>query len=187
AFGRRDELVVTFTGYSGSGYEDQDAFLRRARSLLAEFDPESTIVNAGATEEGIGAVYELAREMGFETTGIVSSQALEADAAFSPFVDTIYVVADDRWGGRVEETGRLSPTSEAMVVVSDVVLAIGGGAVARDELVAARDRGKEVRFFPADLNHRRALERAADRGEPAPTDFRGEVHSVFGEDPGGGR
>ena len=186
AFSERDQLVVTLSGYSGSGYEDEDALMRRARALLGEYDPASTIINIGATAVGIGAVYEIASEMGFETTGIVSSQALESEAVFSPFVDRVYVVADDQWGGLIEGTEVLSPTSEAIVAVSDVYLAIGGGAAARDEAVAARARGKEVRFFPADLDHQRAIERAEARGEPVPTDFRGAAHQVLGEGSGAG-
>ena len=32
--------------------------------------------------------------------------------------------------------------------VSDVVVGIGGGEVARDEMIAARNAGKVVRLFP---------------------------------------
>ena len=181
AFADRGRLVVTFSGYSGAGYEDEGAMLSRARALLGTYDPATTLINIGATEDGIGAVYELAREMGFETTGIVSSQAVEAEVPFSPFADRVYVVADELWGGLVEGTDELSPTSEAMVAVSDVYLAIGGGAVARDELAAARGRVPQVRFFAADQNHARAIERAEARGEDPPTDFRGPAHSVFSE------
>lgn len=186
AFAQQARLVVTFSGYSGSGYEDEAAMMSRGRALLATYDPASTIINIGATEDGIGAVYEIAREMGFETTGIVSSQALEAEIPFSAFVDRVYVVADEQWGGRVEGSEELSPTSEAMVAVSDVYLAIGGGAVARDELIAARDLGKEVRFFAADHNHARAIERAEARGEDPPADFRGAAHGVVGEESAAG-
>jgi hypothetical protein len=182
AFDERGKLVVTFAGYSGSGYEDETAMLERARTLLAGYPADSTIVNSGATLDGIGAVYEVASGMGFETTGIVSTQARESDAAFSPFVDRVYLIPDESWGGRVEGSDRLSPTSEAMVAVSDVFLAIGGGAVARDEMLEARARGKEVRFFAADLNHQRALERAERRGEEPPDDFRGAAHAAFGGD-----
>lgn len=182
AFSDRDRIVVTFSGYSGSGYEDEDAMLERARTILESYDPELTVVNIGATVDGIGAVYEIASEMGFETTGVVSSQALGANATFSPFVDRIYVVEDEQWGGLLEGSGQLSPTSEAMVAVSDVYLAIGGGAVARDELVAARERLDDVRFFAADQNHSRAIERAEARGEDPPTDFRGAAHGVFGDE-----
>jgi len=186
AYAERDRLVVTFLGYSGSGYEDENALLSRARDLLAEYDPASTIINIGGTVDGIGAVYPVASEMGFETTGIVSSQALESETTFSPFVDRVYVVADEQWGGFIEETGRLSPTSEALVAVSDVFLAIGGGSVSRDEMVGAEALGKEVRFFAADLDHQRAIERAEAGGEPPPTDFRGAAHVVFGDGRRGG-
>jgi hypothetical protein len=186
AFADRGKVVLTFTGYSGSGYEDDDAMLARVRSVLEGYDPASTLVNIGGTIDGIGAAYEVASAMGFETTGVVSSQARASEATFSPFVDRVYVVPDEQWGGVVEATGRLSPTSEAMVAVSYVMVAIGGGGVTRDELSAARGGGKDVRFFSADLNHERALERARDRGEPPPDDFRGEAHAVFGESGGGG-
>ena len=49
--------------------------LRKAGRILDEFDPSKTIVNIGATPEGIGAVYELAKRRGFVTTGIISTQA----------------------------------------------------------------------------------------------------------------
>lgn len=182
AFASTPKLVLTFTGYSGAGYEDRDAMLERARSLLDGYDPASTIVNIGATIDGIGAVYELAAAMGFETTGVVSSQARDSDATFSPFVDRIYIVPDEHWGGVVGDAGALSPTSEALVSVSDVFIAIGGGSVTRDELAAARTRGTEIRFFAADLDHQRAYEQAEGRDEPTPPDFRGAAHALFASD-----
>ena len=58
------------------------------------------------------------------------------------------MVRDGTWGG--ETDGRLSPTSRAMVDASDVIVAIGGGAIAHDELDEARRKGKTVRFHDAD-------------------------------------
>ena len=83
------------------------------------------------------------------------------------------------WGGLVPGTERLSPTSTAIVDNSDVLVAIGGGEVARDEVVAARRAGKDVRFIPADMNHRIAREKAEQKGQPVPTDFRGAVATLF--------
>jgi len=37
------------------------AMLASAERVMSEFDPAGTIVNIGATPEGIGAVYELAK------------------------------------------------------------------------------------------------------------------------------
>ena len=171
--------VVTFFGYSGAGYENPAAMLEQANLTLQKFDPQHTIVNAGASEQGIGAVYKLAKSKGFRTAGVVSTQARDQAVALSPCVDYVFYVKDSSWGGYVPGTTTLSPTSEAIVTSSDVLVAIGGGDVARDELLAARRLGKQVTFIPADMNHRAALEKAASKGQPAPTDFRGSAHPAL--------
>jgi predicted Rossmann-fold nucleotide-binding protein len=173
------KTVLTFMGYSGSGYQDPQAMLTIARRVLEDFDPAKTLVNSGATRVGIGAVYELARDMGFQTSGIVSSQAREQGAELSPAVDRVFFVADETWGGFLPGTAQLSPTSTAIVENSDILVAIGGGAVARDEILAAQKLGKEARFYPAEMNHQRAIDKAARKGLPTPTDFRGAVGRVF--------
>lgn len=178
-FQSRGQTVLTFVGYSGAGYEDVDAMLTQARRILAEFEPVDTIVNVGATPEGIGAVYELARHLGFFTTGIVSTQARDNDVALSPVVDQVFYVEDSTWGGLLEGSDQLSPTSAAMVAVSDVMVGIGGGTVARDELIAARNAGKRVRFIPADMNHQVAREKALAKGLPEPTGFGGAAAAAF--------
>jgi hypothetical protein len=172
-FKSQNKEVITFVGYSGAKYEDKMAMLEKAEVILDEFVASETIVNIGATPEGIGAVYELAKRKGFKTTGIVSTQAKKYNATLSPCVDYVFYVEDDTWGGFLEGSVRLSPTSTAMVENSDVLIGIGGGEVARDELMAAKRKGKEVRFFPADMNHQKARERAQKEGLPVPTSFAG--------------
>jgi hypothetical protein len=142
------KVVLTFVGYSGAGYEDQAAMLASAERVLGEFDPARTLVNIGATPDGIGAVYELAKRRGFVTTGIVSVQALKSNVAVSPHVDRVFYVEDATWGGYVPGTKRLSPTSKAMVENSRIVVGIGGGEVARDELLEAKRLGKAVASCP---------------------------------------
>jgi hypothetical protein len=176
--------VVTFFGYSGLGYEHESAMLAQARTTLGGFDPATTIVNIGATAEGIGAVYRLAKGLGFKTTGIVSSLARQEKGALSPCVDVVFFVTDTSWGGYADAARRvLSPTSQAMVENSDVLVAIGGGEISRDELSVAMSRGKtvgrDVFFHPAEMNHARVRERAARRGEPVPQDFAGAVAPLF--------
>lgn len=173
------KTVLTFAGYSGTGYEDPAAMLAAAEGILREHDPKRTVVNIGATPEGIGAVYDVAKRMGFATTGIVSSQAKAHGATPSPHVDRVFYVEDETWGGRLEGTDQLSPTSTAMVESSSEIVAIGGGEIARDELVAARSAGKPVRFIPADTNHEKARAAARKKGERAPTDFRGAAATAF--------
>ncbi len=183
-FQARKAKVVTFFGYSGLGYENEPAMLERARATLARFDPATTIVNAGATVAGIGAVYRVAKDLGFATTGIVSSEARRAHAVLSPCVDVVFFVTDSAWGGFTDEARtQLSPTSQAMVENSDVLVAIGGGDVAHDELSAALSRGKasgrDVLYFAAEMNHANARARATQRGQPPPTTFDGPVAALF--------
>jgi hypothetical protein len=178
-FKNKNMRVLTFLGYSAAEYEDKTAMLKEAARILDRYDRSKTLVNLGATAEGIGAVYETAKRKGFLTTGIVSTQALDNKVELSPCVDIVFYVKDETWGGFLPGTDRLSPTSAAMVENSDVLVAIGGGEVARDELIAARRLGKRVRFIPADMNHRIAMDKALKKGQPVPTDFRGAAASVF--------
>jgi hypothetical protein len=135
-------------------------------------------VNIGGTSEGIGAIYEVARRNGFVTAGIVSTQAQRYRVRLSPYVDYVFYVEDATWGGLLNGT-RLSPTSEAMVENSDIIIGLGGGEIARDELMAARRLGKKVRFIPADMDHQQARESARKKGLPEPADFRGAAHTAF--------
>jgi len=177
----QSKKVVTFLGYSGAEYEDKAAMLARATAVLDTLDPKLTIVNIGATLEGIGAVYALAKEKGFDTIGIVSTQARDNKTALAPCVDTVFFVTDASWGGLVKGTNQLSPTSAAMVAVSDQLIAIGGGEVSRDEFQAAKRLGKKTQFFPADMNHAVARQKAAKQGQPAPTDFRGALGAAIAD------
>ena len=113
------------------------------------------------------------------TTGIVSTQAKEYDVKLSSCVDYVFYVKDATWGGFMEGGNRLSPTSMAMVESSDVFIGIGGGEVARDELITAKRFGKEVRFIPADMNHQKARKKAKKKGLPDPTNFGGAADEVF--------
>ena len=176
--GRR-MTVLTFGGYSGAEYEDRAAMLTHASTVLDRHDPATTLVSIGATAQGIGAVYELAKQQGFTTLGIVSTLARDEHVTLSPCVDHVFFVADDTWGGLVRGTDRLGPTSTAIVDIGTEFVAIGGGEVTRDEMLAARRAGKPVTFVPADMNHAIAREKARKRGEPAPTDFRGAAHGAL--------
>ena len=178
-FDSRGMQTLTFMGFSGAEYEQPASMLALAGQTLDKYTPQKTIVLIGATREGIGAVYDLAKSKGFTTAGIVSSQAKANNVPFSPCVDHVFVVEDATWGGVDPKTKRLSPTSAAVVENSDVMVAFGGGDIARDELTAARRAGKPVEFHAADMNHKIALERAKQRGEPAPADFSGSAAAVF--------
>ena len=170
--------VVTFMGFSGAGYEDVPAVERALAKALDELDPASVLICAGATTEGIGAVYPMAKKRGFKTIGVVSAIAQKEGVTFSPFVDTVFVIADDSWGG-VTADGKLSPTSSTMVGAADRIIAIGGGEIARDEIAAAVAMGKKPRYIEADMNHAAAIKKAKERRQSEPVDFRGPVHAYF--------
>jgi len=171
--------VLTFAGYSGAQYQDPEAMMEHASRILDEQDPQKTLINIGATVEGIGAVYEIAKRKGFTTMGIVSTLARDERVTLSKCVDYVFYVKDSTWGGQAPGGNNLSPTSAAIVESSASFIAIGGGEVARDEMLAARKAGKPVTFIPADMNHKIAREKAQKRGEPEPTDFRGAAHGAL--------
>ena len=70
--------------------------------------------------------------------------------------------------------------SKGPAIGYDLLIGIGGGAVGRDELIAAKRLGKEVRFLPADKNHRKAREKARKNGLPEPSNFSGAAAQAFG-------
>jgi hypothetical protein len=174
-FSSRDWRVVSFLGYSGAGYEDTQAMIEQADRILQQLDVEKTVINIGATAEGIGAVYEIAKARGFKTSGIVSSVS-KSKAQLSQCVDYVFFVPDESWGGYDKETGKLTPTSEAMLLASNELIAIGGGDIARDELLEAQRLGKKVTFIPADMKHQAARKKAGGR---QPIDFRGSAHETM--------
>ena len=168
------KTVLTFYGYSGMGYEDEKGMLEIARKVLSGYSPETALINIGVTRVGIGAIYPLAKSMGFTTTGIVTSLAFEHPAGvagISESVDHICFVADQQWGGNLPHSDQLSPTSRAMVECSDILVGIGGGGIAEAEMLAGKAQGKPVYFYPADKNHAYAISYAKRMGLPPPESF----------------
>jgi hypothetical protein len=170
-FLRHGKTVLTFYGYSGMGYEDEKAMLAIARKELSAYSPETTLINIGATSVGIGAVYPLAKSMGFTTTGIVTTKALDYPEGISDTVDHICFVTDKQWGGKLPDSTELSPTSKAMVECSDILVGIGGGGISEAEMLAGKAQGKPVYFYPADKNHTYAINYAKKMGLPPPESF----------------
>ena len=176
----RGKMVLTFFGYSGMGYEDKESMLKTAQDVMSHYLPNKTLINIGATGVGIGEIYSLAKSMGFETSGIASTEAIRYPEEISDIVDHICFVKDSQYGGNLPNSDEVSPTSRAMVDCSDILVAIGGNEISRDELLAGKKQGKPIEFFPADVNHEYAIQRAQRRGEPIPKSFKGAVHEVFG-------
>jgi hypothetical protein len=174
------KTVLTFIGFS-TDFEDQKGVLEIVKGELSKHSPTSTLINIGATQGGVGIIYPLAKSMGFLTTGIISTEAFAFYKDISEHVDHICFIKDRLWGGYQPGLKELSPTSRAMVDCSDIFIGIGGNDVARDELLAARDLGKPLQFFPAEMNHAWAIRSAQQSGKPLPTSFLGSAHEVFGK------
>jgi len=179
-FTRQRKTVLTFLGYS-AGYENEAAMLRTVREILSGQSPEKTLVNIGATRGGIGTAYPLAKHLGFDTTGIVSTEALDYPDKISKAVDYVCFVADEQWGGKLPDSDKLSPTSIAMVSCSDILMGFGGNEISRDELLAGKEQGKPVHFYPAEVEHEWAIRHAEKMGQPRPDSFWGTAHEVFWE------
>jgi hypothetical protein len=172
--------VLTFFGYSAM-YEDQEGMLKIARQVLSQIAPTAMLVNIGATRGGVGAIYPIAKSMGFVTTGIVSTLALDYPREISAAVHHVCFIDDKQWGGKIANSNELSPTSKAMVACSDILVAIGGNDIARDELLAGRAQGKPIHYYPAEVNHESLIRRAKRMGLPPPKSFLGSVHEMFGK------
>lgn len=177
----RGKITLTFYGYSGMGYEDEEGMLQTARHVLNQYRPEKTLVIIGGTKSGIGTVYRVAKANGFETAGIATDEALAYPGEISNACDHICFIKDTQYGGKLPNSDELSPTSEAMVACSDVMIAIGGGDISRDELLEGKKQGKPIQYFPAEMNRENAIRYAKRRGLPLPESFMGSVHDVFGK------
>jgi hypothetical protein len=175
------KTLLTFYGYSGMGYENENEVLRIARNALSSYQPGNTLVIIGGTEVGVGAIYPLAKSMGFETAGILTTEALEYPDEISSSVDHVCFIRDSQYGGKLPNSNELCPTSKAMVACSDILIAIGGNNISRDELLEGKRQGKPVHYFPAEMNHARAIRRAKYLKLSPPESFLGSVHEVFGK------
>lgn len=177
----RGKVVLTFYGYSGMGYEDEEDMLKHVREVLSQYRPDKTLVVAGATRVGIGAVYPLAKSMGFETAGIVTTRSLKEPERISEAVDYVCFIPDDQWGGKLPDSDELSPTSRAMVDSSDILVGIGGGGISQEEMLEGKKQGKPIQYFPAEMHHETAIRYAEKMGLPPPASFAAPADEVFGK------
>jgi hypothetical protein len=179
-FKSRGKSVLTILGFS-IGYQHKDELLKWVFQALETHHPDQTLINIGATRGGVGEVYPFVKAMGFDTTGIVSTEVFQYPGALSHDVNQICFIKDKVWGGRLAGSDELSPTSKAMVLCSDLMVAIGGGEIVRDELLAGRVLGKPIQYFPAEMNHEAAIRRAKYMKLPLPESFVGSAHDLFGK------
>lgn len=162
--------VYTIFGYSALGYENLEELKNKVKEELSQISPGEYIINIGATEDGIGCANEIAKKMGFETIGVVSTLGLAYSGKFSEFVEKIFIVNDELWGGFIPGTKQLAETTKVYLAVSDVIVAFGGGGNTAVTLVEAKKIGIPVKYFPFEMNH-----------EKAKKQFKGEISDFTGE------
>lgn len=165
-------------GYSALGYEDEEKLKAKWKTELAELDPKEWIINIGVTKEGTGMLYKIAKEMGFQTTGFVSTKFLEKGGHYDENCDHIFIIKDDTWGG-YKSDGTLSAITDLFVSLSDVISADGGGAITAITLKEMAKIGKQVKFTPFEMNHAAARAAAVKSGRPLPTTFKGEAELAW--------
>jgi hypothetical protein len=66
-----------------------------------------------------------------------------------------------------------------MVECSDILVGIGGGGISQAEMLAGKAQGKPVHFYPAEMNHVRAINHAKRVGLPPPESFWGSNTDGF--------
>lgn len=129
--------VLVFSGFSGSGYKDEAGVAALMTSIIKshvlEYGAHNVVVAAGATPEGIGKVYEFAREQQVQTLGIVSKLSPPSDS--SAHCQTSVFVDDPEGNWKVlSSEGKSYIVSVAQMGLSGQIVFIGGGEVAASEL-----------------------------------------------------
>ena len=183
-FAARGQHVVSFAGFGELGYEEEGIVERIVPQVVGGRAPRDVIVNCGTLlraggQDGIGRVYAVASRLGIDTSGIHPGVALNfADTHYvSPYEDHAFFVDDASWGGFLDD-GRVSPTLQVILDVSDELVVIGGGKHAADELRAFHERGRHVRYFPAEMHARTTREWCARAGVEI-GDLRGAAFAVW--------
>ena len=136
-----DRRVMVFGGFSGMGYAEPDRLDEDLRRLLLLETRLGAVVVSGATSDGIGRVYPIAKELGIPTYGIVSDDV--APAAIDPCCDHVLRVQDPQ---KTRQTLDVHGHSEMVNVAeaNGVLYYFGGGDVAVSEVREAQERGIPV-------------------------------------------
>lgn len=153
-----NKRVVVFSGYSGRGYADatvyaefNEPYLDLENTLsgildkeIERYGKENIVVVAGATEDGIGAVYGVAKSKNLTTLGIVSEEAEKYNVPIAEDCDNHVYVPDPSGTWKV-----LDPNGESYMVnvakgnasYKGKFYSLGGGDVTVSELQEAERLG----------------------------------------------
>ncbi len=144
--------VISLFGFSDLGYSDYPKLFVKAREVLSQYSNAEYIVCIGATEDGVGKLYDIAKDMGFKTIGIVSTLALARSGKFSENVEKIYIVNDSYWGGYRPGTKILTETTKIFLDITEKFIAFGGGMNTKVTLEEAKIRNIPFEYFEFKMN-----------------------------------
>ncbi|RDH46169.1 phospholipase D-like domain-containing protein [Zooshikella ganghwensis] len=167
--------VVVFSGFSGLGYEDNVNLESTLNTVLDReielYGRENLLIVAGATEDGIGTVYEIAKNKNLNTFGIVSEEAEKNDVPISSSCDRHVFIPDANSSWQV-----LDPSGESYMVsianssnIKGKFYAFGGGSVTVTELSEAIKHGIDTEvfgdFLPNPEKVQQKIEKLKSRGQ----------------------
>lgn len=173
--------IHSLFGYSALGYQDRAGLLQQIKNDLKLLDPKKTIINIGVTSDGLGEAYELAKSMGFETMGFVSTKFLENGGHYSKFVDHIFIAKDNLWGGYIPGTSKMTPTTSLYVNLSDSMTAYGGGEISKVTMQEFARTGKPISYRSFEMNHNKAIEVSLKKRRSPPRTFQSPVEPVWND------
>ena len=170
----KNKFIVVFGGFSGLGYEEKDKLKEQMKEdlqkYIAEHGKDNLAVICGATPEGVGIIYEVAKSLDLKTYGIVSSAALEySDNPQSTFCDTVL------FSKQPEGVWTVKNKQDQSLMVDIATQGKGGllhyyndGEVALDEIKEAKQRAIPVKinfdFKPNAANVAKRVEKDLKNG-----------------------
>jgi hypothetical protein len=120
-FSAQSKTVLTL-GFSVS-YENENNMLHIARVILSGHSPETALVNIGATEGGIGAVYPWQSLWDHHCRDRFTKAWMTAQKSARRSITSVLLPTIS--GAESCPIGRAFATSKAMVACSDVMIGIG--------------------------------------------------------------
>ena len=181
----RYQHVLTFLGFGELGYSDIDRFTRIVELELDRVQRDASVVNTATLvtdgfEPGMADVYAIAHRMNLRTAGLFPRIALNSPGRYSlsAFVDDVYFVNDNTWGGYLPGTGIPSKMLTALTAVTDEVVVIGGGKHTAQEMREMVKMGKPIRYHALEMNIEVAGRWYAQQCQPVP-DPRGEAFQYW--------
>ncbi|HGJ5898200.1 hypothetical protein [Arsenophonus apicola] len=143
------KFVLVFSGFSGMGYKDteklQNDIKKEIKQHIDKYGIHNLLIVAGATSEGIGCVYDIAKNLAVNTLGIVSEHA--STDCLAKNCDSVIQIKDPNNSWKVLDDSGASYMIYA-ASKNGCFLAFGGGSVTLSELEEAAKKGIETKVFP---------------------------------------